>query len=106
VQHPQIQKAIVLAREDRTGDKRLVAYLISSDHSEPGPEVLRSFVQEQLPSYMAPSDFVIFEKPTLNRCKCHWPRQARLFWLLVHILVYQIDKSRNGWVFEKLARGE
>jgi acyl carrier protein len=56
-----VRESAVLAREDRPGDQRLVAYLVP--HPEPAPtrSELRSFLQEQLPAYMAPSAFVWLE---------------------------------------------
>jgi len=59
-QHAQVRQAVVVAREDTPGDKRLVAYLIAR---LPAPSVtdLRSFLKEQLPDYMVPAAFVMLE---------------------------------------------
>lgn len=56
-QHPAIGQAVVTAREDIPGDKRLVAYLLATD---PPPTVseLRNFLKESLPDYMVPSVFM------------------------------------------------
>ncbi|MGE0681568.1 MAG: amino acid adenylation domain-containing protein, partial [Candidatus Binatia bacterium] len=51
--HPQVQEAIVLAREDAPGDKRLVAYMVTKDGTE--LEDIRTFLRKQLPEYMLPS---------------------------------------------------
>ncbi|MFP2911744.1 condensation domain-containing protein, partial [Pyxidicoccus sp. 3LFB2] len=58
-EHPAVREALVVAREDVPGDKRLVAYVVPS---EPVPsESLRAFLQERLPAYMVPSAFVALE---------------------------------------------
>ncbi|MGL6341223.1 MAG: amino acid adenylation domain-containing protein, partial [Waterburya sp.] len=59
--HPAIMHSVVIAREDRFGDKQLVAYLIAVDAS-PNEQELRSFLANLLPSYMIPSQFVVLER--------------------------------------------
>ncbi|HEX7771265.1 MAG TPA: amino acid adenylation domain-containing protein, partial [Pyrinomonadaceae bacterium] len=57
VQHSSIRDAVVVAREDTPGEKRLVAYLIV----EPGaPDVSewRVWLMRKLPEYMVPAAFV------------------------------------------------
>ena len=57
--HPSVSEAVVVAREDRPGDKRLVAYVVAAAaESVPSTGVLRAFLQEKLPDYMIPSAFV------------------------------------------------
>jgi len=58
--HPQVQEVAVLAREDRTRDKQLVAYVVARQ-AEVTEEVLRSFLREHVPSYMIPAVFVWME---------------------------------------------
>ena len=55
-QHPAVVEAVVVAREDRPGDRYLAAYLRSVG---PAPTVaeLRAFLKESLPDYMVPSTF-------------------------------------------------
>lgn len=55
-QHPAVQQAVVVLREDVPGDQRLVAYAIGSvAESE---ETVRQFLQAQLPACMVPSTIV------------------------------------------------
>ena len=51
-----VEEALVLAREDEPGDKRLVAYYLSSDVL--AVEFLREQLSKHLPEYMLPSAFV------------------------------------------------
>jgi amino acid adenylation domain-containing protein len=65
-QHPHVRENMVLARQDRTGEKRLVAYIVPHQHSTYRQETIRSFLQQQLPEYMLPSAFVVLESLPLN----------------------------------------
>jgi nonribosomal peptide synthetase DhbF len=55
--HPAVREAIVLAREDSPGEKRLVAYVIPRSEGPP-PGELRHFVAQRLPDYMVPAVFI------------------------------------------------
>ncbi len=57
-EHPAVQNAIVVAREDAPGDKRLVAYIVARPGQQPTAETLRAALQTTLPDYMLPAAFV------------------------------------------------
>ncbi len=81
-QHPAVREAVVVAREDVSGDKRLVAYLVSDLSTEQAQIAqsveyiietqglslthLRSFLQKKLPDYMVPSAFVVMDSLPLT----------------------------------------
>ncbi len=59
--HPQVQQAVVMAREDTPGDKRLVAYVVPRPKQSPSWGALREFLGQSLPEYMVPSACVLLE---------------------------------------------
>ncbi len=54
--YPQIQEAIVIAKQEATGLKRLYAYFISSQPLNTSE--LRHFMADKLPQYMIPAFFI------------------------------------------------
>jgi amino acid adenylation domain-containing protein/non-ribosomal peptide synthase protein (TIGR01720 family) len=58
--HPQIQQAVVIATAEIAGNKRLVAYIVTSNDTLTTNE-LRDFLRSKLPEYMVPSIFVILD---------------------------------------------
>ena len=52
-----VEQAVVIAREDRPGDKRLVGYVTGT--ADPGE--MRSALAERLPAYMVPAAVVVLE---------------------------------------------
>lgn len=73
-QHPALQQAVVVVREDQYDDKRLVAYVVIkqsdisaiSESSVKLHSTLHNFLVEKLPSYMIPSAFVLLESLPLT----------------------------------------
>lgn len=60
-QHPAIRGQLVMAREEASGDKRLVAYVIARPSQASSVGELRLWLQERLPDYMVPSAFIFLE---------------------------------------------
>ncbi|MEG4456885.1 amino acid adenylation domain-containing protein [Microcoleus sp. N9_A1] len=65
-QHPDVQQAVAIAREDIPGDKRLVAYIVPNHKLDVSATTLRRFLQEKLPNYMVPAVFVILDSLPLT----------------------------------------
>ena len=61
-----INKAVAIVREDKPGDKRLIAYLTHAPLEHSNVDALRLFLKEQLPEYMVPSAFVFLDKLPLT----------------------------------------
>ena len=55
--HPGVLDAVVLAREDTPGDRRLVAYLVW-EGVPAEPAALRTYLKKKLPEYMVPAAIV------------------------------------------------
>ncbi|MDC9596579.1 non-ribosomal peptide synthetase [Xenorhabdus anantnagensis] len=61
LQCTDIREAVVIARENGVGDKRLVAYLIPNKDCTQGISQLREQLSKNLADYMIPSAFVMME---------------------------------------------
>ena len=59
-----VGEAVVVAREDVAGEKRLVGYVVGAEGLE--VRALREHVESRLPSYMVPSAFVLLEQLPLT----------------------------------------
>ena len=56
--HPNVREAVVVAREEVTGEARLVGYVTPKPSHEVRADELRDYLQSRLPNYMVPSAFV------------------------------------------------
>ncbi|GHO57487.1 amino acid adenylation domain-containing protein [Ktedonobacter robiniae] len=65
-QHPTIREAVAIVREDRTDDKRLIAYMTTAGEETIKAESMRQFLQQSLPEYMVPSAFVFLDHLPLS----------------------------------------
>ncbi len=59
--HPAVRQAVVVAREDTPGDKRLVAYVVLHEKQTATVGDLKSYVMKKVPTYMVPSTLVLLE---------------------------------------------
>ena len=65
--YPGVREAVVVAREDSVGEKRLVAYYTVTDEEESiGAEGLRTHLMTTLPEYMVPGAYVKLERMPLT----------------------------------------
>ncbi|MFJ9631706.1 amino acid adenylation domain-containing protein [Streptomyces sp. NPDC101175] len=64
--HPEVGHAVATVREDRPGDRRLVAYAVRADGGDPSPDDLRAQLAAQLPEFMVPSAVVVLDRLPLT----------------------------------------
>ncbi|MEU3564496.1 amino acid adenylation domain-containing protein [Kitasatospora sp. NPDC006786] len=57
--HPEVRQAVVLVREDRPGERRLVGYTVGAAD----PAELRAYCAERLPDHMVPTVVVLDRLP-------------------------------------------
>jgi acyl-coenzyme A synthetase/AMP-(fatty) acid ligase/acyl carrier protein len=65
-QHPAVQNCVVVVREDISGDRRLVAYMMLRSEQVFTVSAARAFLQERLSEYMIPAHFVLLEQLPLT----------------------------------------
>ncbi|MET9608864.1 amino acid adenylation domain-containing protein [Streptomyces sp. NPDC006512] len=58
--HPEVDQAVVIARQGAGTGKRLVAYVVASGGT--ATEDIRRFTAERLPEFMVPSAFVLLDR--------------------------------------------
>ena len=61
VEHEAVVQAVVTAREDSSGDKRLIAYVVGHQDATVDVGELRAHLKQSLPEYMVPSALVVLE---------------------------------------------
>ena len=59
--HDSVRAAVVVAREERPGEQRLVAYVVGRRDRLPSASEWRTFLVQRLPEYMIPSVFISLE---------------------------------------------
>ncbi|WP_107420956.1 non-ribosomal peptide synthetase [Streptomyces sp. CB03234] len=64
--HPGVGRAVAGVREDRPGDRRLVAHVACAEGARPEPEELLAHAAAALPGYMVPSAVVVLDALPLN----------------------------------------
>ncbi|GHE31935.1 non-ribosomal peptide synthetase [Streptomyces capitiformicae] len=65
-QHAAVSASLVTAREDRPGNKRLVAYVVPAQETVPDPAEVRRYLAARLPDYLVPSAVVVLDAFPLN----------------------------------------
>jgi amino acid adenylation domain-containing protein len=63
-EHPAVREALVMAREDEPGDRRLAVYVVPA--APLGAEALRAHLRARLPEHMVPSAFVFLHALPLS----------------------------------------
>ena len=64
--HPGVKETAVVAREDRSGEQRLMAYVVPGPDGPVTTVELREFLGVHLPGYMVPSQFVTIDRLPLT----------------------------------------
>ena len=65
-QHQSVQETVVIAQENLSGDKCLVAYIVPNPKQAATNIELRNFLKEKLPEYMVPRAFVVLNSLPLT----------------------------------------
>ncbi|MCG9892094.1 MAG: amino acid adenylation domain-containing protein [Thermosynechococcaceae cyanobacterium MS004] len=69
-QHPSVQEAVIIVREDRPGSKQLCAYVVSQPQQTVEIAALRQTLRQKLPDYMVPAFIMPLEQlPLTNNGK-------------------------------------
>jgi acyl-coenzyme A synthetase/AMP-(fatty) acid ligase/acyl carrier protein len=61
VEHDKVHQAVVALREDPSGGRSLIAYVVSASGSQPRLDELRNFLRARLPEYMVPARIVLLD---------------------------------------------
>ncbi|MFW6012132.1 MAG: amino acid adenylation domain-containing protein [bacterium] len=64
--HPEVGMAVVVARDEPTGDRQLVAYVVPESGGSPSPGELQDFLRSRLPDYMVPQLFATVDDLPLS----------------------------------------
>jgi amino acid adenylation domain-containing protein/non-ribosomal peptide synthase protein (TIGR01720 family) len=73
MQHSSVKHTAVVLKEDQSGNKRLVSYVVANQKQELTNTILRHFLKEKLPEYMVPSVFLMLDSfPLTPNGKIDW----------------------------------
>jgi thioesterase domain-containing protein len=64
--HETVREAVVMVREERRGEKSLVAYVVAEQETLTDTGAWRGYLKEKLPDYMIPSAFVLLDEIPLT----------------------------------------
>ncbi|KPI15766.1 amino acid adenylation domain protein [Actinobacteria bacterium OK074] len=59
--HVSVSQAVVVARQDGPGDKRLIGYVVPENQEDADPQELRAYVAARLPEFMVPAAVVVLD---------------------------------------------
>ncbi len=57
----EVARVLVIVREDRPNDQRLVAYLVAQPDAAADEAAMRAYLRDRLPVYMVPQHFVVLD---------------------------------------------
>ncbi len=60
-QRPEVEHAVVMARDDGSGEKRLTAYVVAHGQQDAVSRALREYLSEKLPAHMSPAHYVFLD---------------------------------------------
>ncbi|MBD2611527.1 amino acid adenylation domain-containing protein [Nostoc punctiforme FACHB-252] len=61
LKHSAVGEVVIVVREDKVGDKQLVAYIVSLQNQIPTVSELRNYLKTLLPNYMIPNIFTFLD---------------------------------------------
>jgi len=64
--HSRIRMAVVTSRENSTGDRRLIAYVVPQAGQALSADELRTYLSAKLPAYMVPAEYVMLKELPLT----------------------------------------
>ncbi len=66
LEHPAVERAVVMVRNNRHGDKQLVGYLVPGKNQTINTNELLAFISKKLPRYMVPTQFLLLNEMPLT----------------------------------------
>jgi amino acid adenylation domain-containing protein len=66
-QRPEVEHAVVVARDDGSGEKRLTAYVVARGQHDAVGRALGEYLSEKLPAHMSPSHYVFLDSLPLTQ---------------------------------------